>query len=258
MTLKKRRTKIAKSATKKPVFGAGAGVKQRENAQANPSDDSNSLTIIASPRPKFVDFGPLKPTPSPAPSLAGKKGRGKVGGRDVTISFEKDTFSMSGDINGTGTWEQSGDAIVMRGKTSKYRGMISGKSISGVRFFYDAKKELEEWKIQFDEQAGSIDGTAWLSQDKDQRIICSGGGKFEVRFNFGRKARFEGTWKQDGNTFTAEREGRRYDGVISGNRIKVSERFENRGNIMRTWYLKKSDARGGMTCRGNIRCRFLG
>ena len=94
-------------------------------------------TVDPGPLKRTVDPGPLKKTEKEVPSIKGKRGKGKIGNASVTFDFRDDknrTLIISGDMEGTGTWEQTGSALRMTTEVSTFRGTIDGDKASGLRF----------------------------------------------------------------------------------------------------------------------------
>ena len=100
---------------------------------------------ITLPKTKVIDPGPLKK----APSLAGKKGQGRIGNFKVTMEFGANgELVISGELQGNGKWSQTDSGgVTMETDASKFRGNINGEQLAGVRFSKNNSQPLAEWSV---------------------------------------------------------------------------------------------------------------
>jgi hypothetical protein len=111
--------------------------------------------VITNPGLKTVDPGAMKLGGSKVAPVAGKTGTGTIGTSKVSIKFTgkdgKGKFVVSGELEGEGEWQQDGTGLVMETALSKFRGVLRGDKLVGVRFTKkpgeDGKNALTEWSL---------------------------------------------------------------------------------------------------------------
>jgi len=83
-------------------------------------------------------------------------GSGTIGPFQARLELRPDgTFVVTGKIEGSGTWHQSGQTIVMESQTSHYEGNLENSTISGTRTLKE-RAGIEPWKFVLDERALEI------------------------------------------------------------------------------------------------------
>ena len=80
-------------------------------------------------------------------------GPGSIGPYQARLELRRDgTFVVTGKIEGTGTWHQSGPMIVMDSPTSHYEGKLENSLLSGTRTF-KARAGIEPWRFVLNDRA---------------------------------------------------------------------------------------------------------
>jgi len=83
-------------------------------------------------------------------------GPGTIGPYQARLELRPNgTFVVTGKIEGSGTWHQSGQMIVMDSQTSHYEGTLENSTISGTRTF-KGRDGIEPWKFFLNERALEI------------------------------------------------------------------------------------------------------
>jgi hypothetical protein len=83
-------------------------------------------------------------------------GPGTIGGHQARLELRQDgIFVVTGKIEGSGTWEQRGQTIVMESPTSHYEGNLENSTISGTRTFKQ-RAGIQPWKFVLNERALEI------------------------------------------------------------------------------------------------------
>lgn len=83
-------------------------------------------------------------------------GSGTIGAYKARLELRPDgTFVVTGSIEGSGTWHQRGQTIVMESQTSHYEGTVENSTISGTRTFKQ-RDGVEPWKFALSERALEI------------------------------------------------------------------------------------------------------
>jgi hypothetical protein len=141
-----------------------------KQAAPNRSSDSTGSagTTIRPLAPKWIDVGPRDPGKKTAPSLAGKKMKGTIGGYKVTITFtgedNKGDFTVSGDLEGSGKWVQLGQFVQMETGKARFEGKIDGNIVSGTRTMKDGG-DKDKWNVTLSDRASvdvaNLAGTTW-------------------------------------------------------------------------------------------------
>jgi hypothetical protein len=83
-------------------------------------------------------------------------GPGTIGRYQARLELRRDgTFVVTGNIAGSGTWQQRGQTIVMESRTSHYEGQLENSTISGTRTF-KGQDGIERWKFVLNDRALEI------------------------------------------------------------------------------------------------------
>jgi hypothetical protein len=83
-------------------------------------------------------------------------GPGTIGPYQARLELRPNgTFVVTGKIEGSGTWHQSGQMIVMESQSSHYEGTLENSTISGTRIFKE-RAGIEPWKFVLNERALEI------------------------------------------------------------------------------------------------------
>jgi hypothetical protein len=230
--------KIEQSRQKTYVGKGGVGAKSQSMPEENTRPKGG---LVTKPGMKTVDPGDINLN-SKAKPVAGQKGTGVIGDKKVSITFTgkdgKGTFKLEGELSGEGDWEQSGAGVTFETSLSKFRGVVQGDKLAGVRFTKkpgaDGKNALTEWSITFPDgptpaRVSALEGTRWScevydymarSEQPEVRLtIGTGTYSFEtggkVTYNYhetksGKDYKSEGTWSQDGENIRITFNGRQY------------------------------------------------
>jgi hypothetical protein len=96
-----------------------------------------------------------RPNRSDSRILSGA-GPGTIGSYRARLELRPNgTFVVTGNIEGSGTWHQSGQTIVMESPTSHYEGSLENSTISGTRTFKE-RAGIEPWKFVLNDRALEI------------------------------------------------------------------------------------------------------
>ncbi len=83
-------------------------------------------------------------------------GPGTIGPYQARLELRPNgTFVVTGKIEGSGTWHQSGQMIVMESPTSHYEGTLESSTLSGTRTFKE-RAGIEPWKFVLNDRALEI------------------------------------------------------------------------------------------------------
>lgn len=126
----------------------------------------------------FVDLSFMsQASRSPRVSVVGKTFEGKIGDDNVTLTFDEDRFTVSGDVSGSGSWRQIDSALAMETEASVYRGVISGEEIKGIRY-PKSHEPYEEWSVsaaqtEADDRHDDVAIGTWLHYDETRNLLST-------------------------------------------------------------------------------------
>jgi hypothetical protein len=84
-----------------------------------------------------------------ASPVAGRVFQGRIGKYHVSLQFaDTGQFSVSGEMEGQGTWTQSGGGLLLETPVAKLRGNVEGDKITGLRFVKDASEPAMSWSVK--------------------------------------------------------------------------------------------------------------
>jgi hypothetical protein len=99
---------------------------------------------------------PEKRAGRPDDRILSGAGPGTIGRRQARLALRQDgTFVVTGNIEGSGTWSQRGQLIVMESPTSHYEGTLENSMLAGTRTFKQ-REGSEPWKFVLNERALEI------------------------------------------------------------------------------------------------------
>jgi hypothetical protein len=104
-----------------------------------PSPELRRKPSVAPAMQKSQSESPLK--------LNGKWFRGTIGRANAIVKFNERTFNVIGDIQDQGKWESTPTGVIMTTSTSRYRGVIQGDKLVGMRFFKN-NRPAEQWSLK--------------------------------------------------------------------------------------------------------------
>jgi hypothetical protein len=146
-----------KSAPAQPVIKKTTAIQPAVEKQAAPKTVPDSKTPYTVNRPVTM--------PSQMPNnLASRSldrilsgaGSGTIGPYQARLELRPNgTFFVTGKIEGSGTWHQNGQTIVMESQTSHYEGTLENSSISGTRTF-KGRDGIQPWKFVLNDRALEI------------------------------------------------------------------------------------------------------
>jgi hypothetical protein len=188
-------------------------VSERQNP-APPNDNSSGTDLNAGPAappPSPPDYYRVRPKTIPritvpgrddGNSVAGKKGRGTIDGSNVVIAFAEDgSFTVTGELEGSGQWSQTGKAVTMQTRLATFQGVLDGNTLTGIRVRRSADGSIltDKWSITFstDKRSGpatdsvTLDGT-WKKAALSLDMIIEGN---RLRFVNEYGLHYEGTWQ---------------------------------------------------------------
>lgn len=168
-----------------------------------PKPEDPPLSGRKSPLPKAPG---AKDNPN---SVAGRKGKGKIADSNVTFTFAKDgTFTVTGDLEGSGKWTQTGKAVTMETQISKFQGVAEDNKIRGVRVRRSDNGKIlkDDWSVQLSPVPEKATGEAaligtWVGSTDKFFHVFEAGGKYKNITPDGRLTD-TGSWKLTGETIT--------------------------------------------------------
>ena len=99
---------------------------------------------------------PDKRSSRPDDRILSGAGPGTIGRHQARLELRRDgTFVVTGNIEGSGTWSQRGQMIVMESPTSHYEGTLENSTLSGTRTFKQ-RDGSEPWKFVLHDRALEI------------------------------------------------------------------------------------------------------
>lgn len=193
---------------------------------------------IRKPETTFVDVPPLK-TKS---SLAGKKGKQKVGKWTWDVEFQADGKIVirdpdaGGSVSSTGTWSELGGRVNVTTDTYRYSGRLKDGTIEGKRYLRSDYTE-EPWSITLESNTARapINFAGTWNYDRDfQFLLTNDGEVFRFPKGGGQPYRW-GVWDNSDKKITiwyVDNDGTKsvdFQGTLSGDRMTGKYRvFPNR------------------------------
>jgi hypothetical protein len=109
-----------------------------------------------------------------ATPVAGRAFQGRIGKHHVSIQFaDNGHFSVSGEMQGQGTWTQTGSGLLLETAVAKLRGNLDGDKITGLRFVKDASEPALSWNVKECCGSNAEPVGRWLEQTTGPRSLTT-------------------------------------------------------------------------------------